>query len=287
MGQKITIAQALARYGQECGPVARPQHLRIIQRYLESGHTATEGSLRAYLQDLARRGYQSGTIDRHLRILRAFYRVLHIPLPRVEWTWDSLQDSDRPALSIEACQTLMALVRDPASLLSEHLRAVLLISLIYGPRVNELAAIQSQDVESERLYIRTSKGGAARWLWIAPQMRPFLIPEWPSVTTSYLNTQFQTIWHLAFDSPKPPRVAWHSIRRALVRDLGEVGISDSSIGLFMRWAAPAGGGYKMVARYKQPSRIVDGTGTVTASPNTTLDLYQVDQAVWDNHPRLK
>lgn len=282
----LTIDQALDRYRQLVGPVNASKNVATVRRWLLWGGQPTDASLTAYVRELQKRGYKAGTVDQHVRVIKSFYRKFKITPPRVVgFTFDPLQDTDRPALALEAMQTLMAAALDPDSGLDAYQRAILAVSLIYGPRANELAAIQPQDVEAERIYIRTSKKGTPRFIWVHPTIRPLLDIDWPEVSTPYVERQFGTIWTVVFGTEKPKGIAWHSVRRGLASALDAVGVSDSDVEHFMRWAAGKKG-RSMVALYKNPNQIVGAHGKAPVQ-KTEAGSYEEDAGVWERHPMVR
>ena len=281
----ITMDQALDRYRQLVGPVNANKNVATVRKWLVWVGQPTDASLTAYVRELQKRGYKAGTVDQHVRVIKSFYRKFKITPPRVVgFTFDPLQDTDRPALALEAMQTLMAAALDPDSGLDAYQRAILAVSLIYGPRANELAAIQPQDVEAERLYIRTSKGGPPRWIFLPEVLRPVLDIDWPEVKPAKVEKEFDTIWVVVFGTERPKGVAWHSPRRGLASALAEAGVSDGDIEYFLRWT---GGkkGRSMVALYKNPNQIVGAHGKAPVA-KTEAGSYEEDAAVWERHPML-
>lgn len=280
----ITRDQALALYRQKTGPVNADKNVAVIRRWLEWGGQPKDASLAAYVRALQNQGLKPGTIHHHAQTIRTFYRHLGIPAPRlVGFRFDPLQDTDRPALSLETMQTFMAAALDPDSLLDAYQRAILAVALVYGPRANELAALQPQDIDQDRLYIRASKGGMRRWFWIPPSIRDLLDIDWPDVSTPYIERQFGVIWAVVLETEKPDRVAWHAMRRGLALALSEAGVADTAIEHFMRWKV--GGKQSMVDLYKNPNQLVGAQGKAPVQ-QTEAGSYDEDVAVWERHPLL-
>lgn len=281
----LTTDQALAQYRQKTGPVNADKNVAIVRRWLTWGGQPHDASLTAYIRLLQGRGLKPGTIHHHAQTIRAFYRHMGITAPRiVGFRFDPLQDTDRPALALEAMQTLMAAALDPDSLLDAYQRAILVVSLAYGPRANELAAIQPHDIEAARIYIRTSKGGVPRWIWTPPVIRPLLDIDWPDASTRYVERQFGVIWAVVLETDKPDRVAWHAARRGLALALSEAGVPDSATEHFMRWKV--GGKKSMVDLYKNPNQLVGAHGKAPVA-ETEAGGYVEDRAVWERHPVLQ
>lgn len=283
---KMTIDEALARYGQECGIVTKTAILRDVRKYLEWGGTAKDESLKAYLAELTRQGYKPATVDLARRRVRAFWRALGVKPPRAVIQFDAKQDSERPALSADAMQTLLrAALRGQ---LEPHPAALMAISVVYGPRVHELAAIQPQDVDlrNRRLYLRVGKHGVSRWMWIPPLLEPLLDISWPDVSVAHAERQFGYIWSKVFGTEKPDGIAWHATRHGLVRDLRGAGIPDNAIGHFMRWARKGSADYAMVDLYADTTHTVDAHGKSPVQKPET-GSYAEDARVWEKHPYLQ
>ena len=281
----LTMDQALDRYRQLVGPVNANKNVATVRKWLVWGGQPTDASLTAYVRELQRQGKKPGTIDGHVRTIKSFYRHFKIPAPRVVgFTFDPLQDTDRPALALEAMQTLMAAALDPESGLDAYQRAILAVSLVYGPRANELAAIQPQDVEAERLYIRTSKKSAPRWTWIPEAIRPLLDIDWPETTTASVEDDFDAIWVTVFETERPKGVAWHAIRRGLVAAMKDAGVPREAVEQFLRWKT-GGGRRSMVDLYGNPNQIVGAHGKAPVA-RTEAGSYEEDAAVWTRHPML-
>ena len=283
----LTMDQALDRYRQLVGPVNANKNVATVRKWLLWGGQPTDASLTAYVRELQKRGYKAGTIDGHVRTIQSFYRKFKIPAPRVVgFKFDSMQDSERVALSSDAMRTLMAAALNPESGLDAYQRAILAVSLVYGPRANELAAIQPRDVEAERIYIRTSKSGRPRHHFVPELLRPLLDIDWPEVSTAYIERQFGVIWALVFGTEKPSGVAWHGIRRGLVRDLVAAGVSERAVGQFMRWSrGKASDEFAMIDPYAHPNHEAGAEGKAPVA-RTEAGSYEEDAAVWARHPML-
>lgn len=278
----LTIDQALAQYRQKTGPVNADKNVAIVRRWLEWGGRPHDASLTAYMRQLQDRDLKPGTIHHQAQVIRAFYRHLGITPPRlVGLGFDPMQDTARPALALDALQSLWQAAADPDSLLDDYQRAILAMVLVYGPRANELAAIRPQDIEADRVYIRTSKGGVPRWIWTPPVIRPLLDIDWPTTSVKAVEEQFGVIWTLVWETERPQRVAWHAARRGLALALSEAGVSDTAIEQFMRWKA--GWKQSMVALYTNPNQIVGAQGSAPRVTRAT-GTYAEDSAVWERHP---
>ena len=281
---KITRAEALARYAQICGPVRKASVLKTIEEYLDWGGTSEDSSLKAYLAKLTRDGYKIGTVDLARRRIRAFWHALGLHVPRVNLEFDLMQDSARPALSHQ----LMEQLRDAAlsSQLESYQAALTIIGITYGLRVSELAKIRPQDVDcaGQRFYVRPAKNGVPRWLWIPPAIGPLLDIDWPEVSAAHVGGQFDAIWATVMGIDRPAGIAWHSVRRALVRDLSAAGIPDDDVNRFMRWRVGTRQAGPRVL-YANPNETIgeDDAKMIAHSDS----LRDVDMRVWDRHPYIR
>ncbi|MHB1803133.1 MAG: hypothetical protein ACYCU5_16040 [Actinomycetes bacterium] len=279
----LTIHEALTRYGQEAGqkPAA------TIRRYLDGGGDGSDASLSGFLADLERQGLGRGSIDLYRRQVQAFYRHFGIPAPKArQWRYDS-SEAKRPALSRGLIgQMIQAALADRTS---PRDCATLALATVYGLRATEIAAIRQQDVqiESQRLYIRTAKGGRPRWCWLPPCLHEAVDVEWGLATVSRVESAFPRLWRAVSGARKPPGVGLHAIRRALVRDLSLAGVPPQDIGRFMRWArgGASAGAERMVSWYANPSEEVTAEGAGPARVEAD-DTEQADAPVWGAHPYL-
>lgn len=280
----MTRTEALARYANAVGPVNRDRNVAIVRRFLDQGGTAQAVDLQAYVRALQRAGKKPATVAKELAVIRSFWRHLGITPARVAVAFNAQQDSTRIALSREVVAQWIAAAGDPATALSPYQRALILLAVTYGPRAEELASIRPHDVDlaGERIYWRTAKHGRACWQWLPPSLRAVVDIPWPTVTTAHVSRQFGRIWAIVCATEKPPGAGWHSIRRALVRDLCEAGIPAESIDHFLRWKA---GGRSATPRdlYAHPTQTAGRAGlqATAQSPEGSRDD---DGAVWERHP---
>lgn len=277
----LTVRKALEQYAEAAGP----KRAATVRRFVESKGWHADGSraLTEYLRDLEAQGMKPGTVDQVYRTVRAFYRRLGLQPPRVPGHRYDAMDSSRPALSRDAIEVMVQAAKD-GRLHPQH-AGYLVLSTVYGMRATEIASVRDDDVdrEQERIYIRTAKGGRARWTWLPTQAAAYLPDHWPVASEAHVEASFGRIWDVALEADRPRGVAWHSVRRALVRDLREQGVDATDVERFLRWAS--GGSRRMVQLYERPNEIVSATGEregVTIPEGTR----EADAAVWDRHPYL-
>lgn len=278
----MTVAEALDRYAREVGPARATQYVAIVRRYLLAGGENTDASLTRYLRGMEREGYRPSTVDLHRRTIRAFYGHLRMAPPRAKAVEFDPEDVDRPALAPEAVEAMVREARTQG-LPGWHV-ALLALSTTYGMRVEELTRVEDRDVDlaGQRVYIRTAKKGQPRWCWLPPEVAPYLLESWPRATTTAANKAFGTLWAAAFDAPRPERVAFHSIRRALHRDLEAAGVSEADRTRFGRWK----GARSMAQHYARPNQTVGAQGVERARQEDE-GAREYDAGVWAAHPYVR
>lgn len=283
---RLTMAEALEIYAAQAGQVRLAQHLSIIRRYLLWGGNNSDAKLAAYVQHLEEQGLKGSTIDLHVRIIRAFWRRLGVPVPKAP---EVTVQSDRIALSPEQVRALIEHARQE---LGPREQAILAISTVYGLRAIELVRLRKTDMDfpGERIFIRTAKGGVQRWQWLPPALHPLLQKPWPRMTEKRLRRYWATIWSRVTPTETgvtAQGIAFHAVRRALVRDLIAAGVSEEDVSRFMRWRTINGQRKVSMAQlYAHPTAEVQADGTVAvtaADPGSRA----ADAAVWAAHPYLR
>jgi integrase len=260
-----------ARAGAQAAARVRP--------WLESCGDTGAAAITAYLRSLQRDGLSDGTVDLRYRSIRAFCRFCGVEPPRApSWHYDG-SDAHRPALAPGNIALLVEAARRSPSVVEA---ARLCLSTLYGMRVGEIAEVQGRDVDlaSGRLYIRTLKGGEPRWCWIPPEARPWLDITWVPTATRRVSATFHALWDASLAAERPPRVAWHAVRRALVRDLGASGVGKDERIRFLRWA----GDDSMDDLYVHPNEVVTEAGVVERVAETDQGRQEADAQVWRLHP---
>lgn len=282
----MTDDDGLARYARRVGPVNKQRNLAIIERYLAWGGDDTDAALGRYLRDRAANGLQLSTLDKERRAIRAFYRHLGQDPPAAPaLRFDAAQDSHRVAVSPGVILTLIEAAC--AGQLTHRQTAVLALATTYGMRVQELAQVRPEDVHLEdpaRLYVRTAKGGRARWQWIPPEIRPYLRVAWPRTSPRTLDRELADLMARA-GLEKPRGLGYHAIRRALSRDLDRAGVTDGDRIRFFRWKGGGDPTIQLSRRYAEPTDEWGGLATVTPVAPTE-DVAALDGEVWARHPYL-
>lgn len=171
----MTLRDALATYTSTAGPATVRQTTAIVTRYVDAGGDGTDAGLTRYLAAMERDGYSRGTVDRHRRIIRSFYRTLQARPPvAIGWRYDSAAEGAQIALAPDTVHRLIAAAVDGT--LSHRQAALLALATTYGLRAAKLAAVRPEDVRlaDARLYCRTANGGVRRWQWVPPALIPYL-----------------------------------------------------------------------------------------------------------------
>jgi len=279
----VTVADALARYADEAGP----KRAAIVKRFIEAEgwHAEAGSALSRHLRTLQARGLRPGTVDLAYRTIRAFYRRVGLPAPRVAGYRYDPEDARRYALAPDA---IAAMIDGARSGRTQPLdTAYLALSTVYGMRAVEMARVQARDIDraGERIYLRTAKGGPSRWIWLPPPIASVLPDRWPvgdeRDLTARVEASFAHVWDAAIDAERPRGVAWHAIRRALHRDLAAQGVPEPDRKRFGRWSASRG----MAERYAAPNLTV-GLERVEPARLAEEGTPEHDAAVWQHHPYL-
>jgi len=159
-------------------------------------------------------------------------------------------------------------------------------------RAIEIIRLRKTDMDfaGERIFLRTAKGGVQRWQWLPPVLHPFLQKPWPRLSDKRLRRYWATVWASVTPTGTgvtAQGVAFHAIRRALVRDLMAAGVAEEDVSRFMRWRTLSGQRKVSMAQlYAHPTAEVQVNGTLVvtaADPGSRT----TDAAVWDAHPYLR
>jgi integrase len=283
-GWVLTLAEALRDYGVQAGP----KRAAIVRKFIdEQGwHPEPDAASRAlerHLRSLRQAGLRPSSVDQVYRTVRAFYRRYGLMAPRVPGQRYDPRDSSRPALSREVIERLVQAARQ--GLVPPLYTAYLALSTVYGLRAGEIASLRPEDLDRQgkRIYVRTLKGGVSRWIWLPEEVSRWLLDPWPGpAPVARVEAAFGRVWDATMESIRPARVAWHSIRRALHRDLASAGVSREARERFGRWASRT---REMASLYAYPNATVTETG-VQVAQREAEGTREEDREVWERHPYL-
>jgi integrase/recombinase XerD len=160
----------LAAYGRDLGDLAK--YLKSTRRSMATARTA---DLRAYLEDLSRRGMRVATLARRLSAIRQLYRFLYAEGHRADDPAAVLEGPKREralpkTLTLAEVDRLLRVAGqcDPAAPLAARLRAArlsCLVEMLYatGLRVSELVALPVSAARRDaRIIVVRGKGDKER-----------------------------------------------------------------------------------------------------------------------------
>jgi integrase len=283
----LTAAEAVEQYAREAGS----KRARLVSAYLAWAgsfkRAREDATLAAYLRELLEGGKARGTVDLHYRTIRAWFRRFGLA-PPTDRTWRYNQrDAARPALTRDAVEALVAAaVRGETT---PRTAACLFFATVYGMRAGELAAIAPEDIDraGRRVFVRTEKKGIQRWCWLPPEADLWLPATWKPITDLQANSYFRAAWDAAMPYERPPRTAWHAVRRAVVQAFRSAGIPGPDTERFLRWAGDErkSSSERMRELYESANVLVGARGVERARPEDE-GRREYDAAVWDRHPLL-
>lgn len=281
----MTAKDALARYARRVGAAKAGQHLAVVRQYLGWGGDGTAEQFRDYIEHLRRKGYKSGTIAYHQRILRAFLHTAGLEVP-VVWQHQEQEDT-RIAFGADWIHQAIAVAQTDA--VDPTDAWVLCLASVYGVRSAEVARLRPDDVDrpQARLFIHTAKHGEARWQWLPPAVARQWEQGGAVVTLKRVHQALKNIAAVG-DLPLEPGADLHAIRRGLAVAMAAAGIPEGAAGRFMRWKLSAGrsaAAYREQHRYTHPTQVI-GAAAVEAPSVPVPGSREEDAAVWDRHPFL-
>lgn len=155
-------------------------------------------------------------------------------------------ESKTPVILDSGVKQLVSNIRRKGT---DYERFYLCCSTIYGMRRKEMWQISSEDIETDRVYISTAKGGEQREQWMPQTIRPVMhsydfSQNFRQSDVTIMNDIFDDMLDKA-GIDKEERMGFHSIRRGLrtelgkelreVRKSGGAGVLEGDIAKFIRW----------------------------------------------------
>lgn len=271
----MTLREVLDDYRRAAGP----KFAAIVEGFWRREGRLSDDTLRHYVRRLQADGYKPGTVDLHVRTLRAFARRYHLPVPAApKLDYRLERDSERVALDREMVVRMVEAAR--RSLPQEA--AAMALASTYGLRSGEIARVRAEDVdrEGERVFVRSEKGSVQRWCWLPPEIAAWLPDPWQPISNP------SAIFRRLYPEPQRPRgVGWHALRRALVRDLKAAGVGREDRVRFLRWAQAGSGADRMDALYASANMEATARGKERVREEDQ-GRREHDAAVWAAHPYL-
>ena len=221
-----------------------------------------------WLNRLTNEGRSKGHIRWCAYVLTSFYRSLELDPPFKGREYPSGPSDDElvtsaPALTKNAIREMIEAVLDRGD---HRMMAFLAISTTYGLRAEELSRIKKDDVTRTTFAVHTAKGGAERVHKVPKEIVECISDyDFPKLHTQSIINLFKAIQKLTGHKHKH-REGWHSIRRRLVQELEDAGVSERHRYAFMRWGARRRG---IIGVYSKPK------------PD------EADDKVFKDHPFLK
>lgn len=248
------------------------QYRALLRRFCNStgkNHGWTQAETAAYLTSLLNNGLAASSVIRIYWALRSILRALgeDYELQRKDLGRIYVRQRRQSVLDKEE---VAALVKYTLAYGDANEKLYLCLSTLYGLRREELHRVGPNDVKPESIEVHTAKHGEEREQWIPVEVRPLVFSLLPQATFGIPVTTLNYIYNRLVKNAgleRQERQGWHTIRRSLVTDLGDVPeISDRLITRFLRWSP----GKTMIDRY-----------------TTRRSDMASDQAVFKYHPYLE
>lgn len=226
----------LDTYLASLSPTAQAQQGRYARDFLSAVPDLTKESIDKYFAQVRLR-YADSSIRYIYAVIRRLFAVNGLPWP--------YRPSDVPTVRE---QSVFAPILDPDVIremieasprMPARLAFYLAISTTYGCRRIELANLSREDIDLNKklIYIATAKAGRQRYHLIPDPILPVIERFYyrlHKTNTKTLDRCFQRIEEF-ISFPHVKDLGWHSIRRALDRQLLEAGLPEFIVADFLRW----------------------------------------------------
>jgi len=268
-------------YMSSLSTAARAQQGRYAIDFISFAPDLSKESLDKYFARI-RAQYADSSVRYIYSIIKRLFTVNNLP-----WPYHS---ADTPVVRE---QSVFAPILDP-SVIQEMIQAspkmparlafYLAVSTTYGCRRVELASLSREDIDLNKklIYIATAKAGRQRYHLIPDVIMPVIEHLYYRLEKTNLKTldrYFHRIEEFV-SFPHVKDVGWHSIRRALDRQLLETGLPEFLVADFLRWKRSE---RNMPLRYAR--------GTVINRESATRESIAISDRVTDErvfavHPFL-
>ncbi len=263
----------------------RNHYVSYARNFLDSAGALDKESINKYLVKLKRQGKKPGTINFAFRVIRTLFHVnkLDWSFRRGEAPLIGQRDEYKPALDPELIRIMVEAARNGK--LDTSPACFLAMSTVYGPRREELYALEPGDLDfkASTIFINTIKYGRERYHLIPEEIKPYL--ERHDFSQRYSPIQMsQMFWVVVnrsgLQALKPKRLGWHSIRRTVKTCLDNSGLDPFSVHDFMRWKGVERG-FAMDVRYHATHFVGLGEDRVVT------EEAESDKEIFEHHPLLE
>jgi integrase len=234
----------------------------VVGRRLKSTERKDSYALRAFYRVAGvKTEYTEEDVRRAVEKLEAMYkpsyvnRIFKIARRRIaSWPEDikhkfSKASYSRIALRTPALKAMIGKLKASDDL-PLH-RGYFLLATLYGLRSVELRSVRQEDVDLDEgsIFVRTAKGGVERTHLIPESARHYLRGlTFEPVSEDRMRTMYRLIESIS-GIEHVLGAGWHSVRRAVVTALGELGFPEIKAYKFFRWSDETSK-YKTYARFE-------------------------------------
>lgn len=218
---------------------ARGTYPWVIDDFLSTKPKALdEEAVLSYLDQRESAGDKPATLKMRFYALKFLFQLYAIPWTLSERevfsTRERRQRFPQPWFRKEEVITIITQAREKCT--PEEL-AMLAIATVYGCRRSELADIRREDFnfEQKTMTIYARKGGRVATQLLADEVIAYILGhDWSPRSEGAVSRVFKSI----LESTIGPRdgYSWHAIRRSLITELRNAGVSGDDRYAFLRWS---------------------------------------------------
>lgn len=192
----------------------------------------------SYLDQKEKAGDKPATLKMRFYALKFLFKLYNTPWTLSERevfsTRERRQKLPQPWFRKEEVISIITQAREKCT--PEEL-AMLAIATVYGCRRSELADIRREDLDFEQktITIYARKGGRVATQLMPVEIIPYIKDyDWPLTTEVAMSHLFKSI--LASTIGPRDGYGWHSLRRGIITELRNAGVSADDRYAFMRWS---------------------------------------------------
>jgi integrase len=261
----------------------RNHYMRYARHFLDNAEGLDRASIDNYIEERKKK-FSPGTVNFTFRVIRRLFAVNDIPWEYRQGEAPAIgqRDEYRPQLSPNVIEMIIVAAKNGRLFPDEQ--AFVALSTIFGLRREELANLRPADINlrSGALYVATVKHGRQRYHLIPQEIEPYLAAHdfGSHYAVATLSQMFKRVLAKSgAGAIRDRRLGWHSIRRGLLDNLVDAGVSVLAARSFLRWKA-AEGDMAMPARY-YGNVVVD-----LAESGPVLEEAKGDEEIFEKHPFL-